>query len=143
MGAQSIEFIGTVESGHLPEAIRQNIAASIRASEGKKIIVSLRPFTKRRSCQQNAFYWGVAVPLIRQMFFDAGTVCSAEEIHLFLKQYVGKITKEITKPDGEICSVPAESKKLTTAEWEDYLTAIRAWAAEFGCIIPMPNESGF
>jgi hypothetical protein len=140
MARQEIEFEGVIAGGHLPHAIRQKIALTMQQAEGKRIRVSLSEVKSRRSLSQNSYYWGVVIEHVRQMFADAGQDIDKEEAHDFLKLHVGGLKDVVTDPAGVKHSVPRSSTRLTTIDWEVYMTKIRAWAAEFGCQIPEPNE---
>jgi len=43
-------------------------------------------------------------------------------------------------PDGEVMKSLGSTTKLSTQEFEVYMENVRAWAAEYGCEIPLPNE---
>ena len=96
---------------------------------------------KRRSLNQNAYYWGCVLPPIVAMFREHGSNVDAEDVHAFLKDNVGKLKQVFVTPDGEVLSGPGSTAKLGTMEFEVYLEKVRAWAAEvLGIAIPLPNE---
>jgi hypothetical protein len=76
-----------------------------------------------------------------QMFRDAGNYVDAEDVHGFLKEHVGKLSRVIVTPDREVVKAPGSTTKLSTQEFEVYLEKIRAWAAGYGCVIALPNEA--
>lgn len=139
---QSLEFSGQVTDGKLPKAVSERIAAVIRQFDGKRVVVTVKEQKRRRSLNQNAFYWGVVVQMVTQMFRDAGNYVDPEDVHDFLKLRVGKLTQVFVSPDGKVIKSIGSTTKLSTQEFEVYLERIRAWAAEFGLVIPLPNESG-
>lgn len=114
----------------ISQACNQWPMASIEIKEAKRI----------RSRNQNNFYWGCVIPAVCGMFIEAGQPVDPDDVHEYLKTEVGKLTRSLTLPDGEIKTISGSTTKLTTGEFEDYMTAIRAWAAHYGCIIPLPNE---
>jgi hypothetical protein len=124
----------------LDGASREAIKKALERMEGKRVRIALSEVKKRRSLSQNRFYFGVVIPIIRSMFEKAGTFADSEEVHTYLKSRVGKMEKRIALPDGSQWYTIGSSSKLTTGEWEDFITAIRAWAADFGVIVPIPNE---
>lgn len=140
MAAPALEFSGQVTCGRLPAAVSEKIAAVIRRMDGKRLVISVREQKRRRSLNQNAYYWGVVVELVTQMFVEAGNSISRDDVHDFLKQHVGKLEREIHTPDGEVVTTLGSTAALTTQEFEVYLEKIRAWAAEFGLVIPLPGE---
>lgn len=137
---QAIEFEGVVSGGHMPPPVRSQISEAIRRMEGKRLVVKISEPKKQRSSPQNRYYFGVIVPHVQQMFVDAGNNVGREETHEYLKQHIGKLTMVIETPDGLKRTVTRSSTELSTKDAEEYFEKIRAWAAEFGCQIPLPNE---
>lgn len=142
MQAKAREFSGQVNDGHLPAGVRNAIAGLLRQSEGKRIVVSVREWRKKRSLKQNRFYWDVIVGAVVDMHRDFGQVISKDEAHEFLQREVLKRTRTIRGLDGRAHTVTLSSTELTTAEWEQNNEIIRAWAAGFGYVIPLPGEDG-
>jgi hypothetical protein len=61
-------------------------------------------------------------------------------VHEFLKLRVGKLAQNVVDPNGEVHKTLGSTTKLSTMEFEAYMTKIKAWAAEFGLQIPEPGE---
>lgn len=138
----SREFIAQVSgAGLLPGKTSREIADLIRSMPGKRVRIRVGLYRKKRSSHQNAYYWGVVVPLVTGMFRDAGNYCDEEDVHAFLKLRVGKLSQVIVTPDGEVVKTLGSTARLTTTEFSAYVEMIRAWAAEFGLSIPLPWES--
>lgn len=137
---QPLEFDGYVKDGKIERNVAIQIGSAIGLMNDCRLLVTLKQVKRKRSNRQNRYYWGLVVPLIRQMFEDGGNVVDEDEIHGFLKEHVGKLTKVIIDPSGTRRKVVRSSTETDTAEFEDYLTKVRAWAAEMGCSIPEPNE---
>jgi len=65
---------------------------------------------------------------------------SNEQIHELLKFKFLK-GEILNVPTGELIETIGSTTKLSTMDFEDYLTKIRAWASQYlECIIPEPNE---
>ncbi len=136
---QSREWTCTVSNaGHLPGQVRREFDDLIRSLAGKKVVIKVGMYRKKRSLNQNAFYHGVVVPAVTKMFRAAGNYVDEEDVHTFLKMKVGKLSRVIVTPDGEVVKSLGSTTRLSTIEFEEYLTMIRAWAAQWGCEIPMP-----
>lgn len=133
-------FLAVVRDGKIPDYIRRQIADFIGALDGRMVRVTVEEAKKTRSLAQNDFYWGFVIPPIRQMFEDAGTSCSPDDVHCFLKEHVMGMTKVIILPDGTRRAIVETSTKLTTAEWETNIDKVRAWAAQWGVQVPFPND---
>lgn len=138
--ANSIQFFSPVENGHITDGCRQAIAKALQSLNGKFAKITIEERKKKRSLNQNNFYWGCVVPAIVNMFNEAGNNVDSDQAHEFLKAEVGKLNQKIIMPDGEIMTVSGSTASLTTMEFEDYLTKCRAWAATWDVIIALPNE---
>jgi hypothetical protein len=138
--ANSAQFFSKVEKGHLNDHCRQSIANALKSLEGKFAKITIEEKKKIRSLNQNAFYWGYIIPVIVNFFNEYGNNVDAEQVHEFLKENVGKLNQNVVFPDGQVKEVTGSTANLNTMEFENYLTKIRVWAAEWGVIIPIPNE---
>lgn len=141
MAQRALEYVGLVVDGKLPAEVSRRISTAIRLMEGKRLRVILAEVKRTRSNNQNAYMWGVVYPPIVQMFREAGNNVDAEDVHSYLKEHVGKLKQVLVSPDGEVFTAVGSTAKLSTQEFEVYLEKVRAWAAEMGCEIPLPNES--
>lgn len=129
-----------VKNGKLSDQAGKNIAQVIRQMEGKHLLITIAEQKRPRSNNQNRYYWGVVVRYVLQMFLDAGNTIDVMQVHEYLKEHVGGLTDIIIDPAGKRRPITRSSTRLTTQEFEEYAEKIRAWAAEFGMIIPLPNE---
>ncbi len=136
-----IKYYSKVINGRISEGVSLSIRDVIQQSEGKNLVITIKEQGKRRSDRQNAFYWGVVIPAVKGLFEAAGTTCTPEDVHCYLKEHVGGMMKIIFLPDGSRRAIVESSTKLTTAEWESYITKIRAWGAQGGLVIPEPHEN--
>jgi hypothetical protein len=136
----AIEFDGIVKDGKIPHEMSLAIRDVIRRFEGKRLKVTIAKYKRQRSRRQNAYYWGVIVEHVFDMFVEYGNDVTKEDVHQYLKEHIGKLFKEIEGPGGEIKTIIRSSTELSTIEWEDYCERCRAWSAELGRVIPLPNE---
>lgn len=90
-----------------------------------------------RSTPQNKYYWGVVVELLST---DLGY--SKFEIHEILKWKFLREPKYIKTTEGvQEIWIPKSTTKLTTKEFEKYMTEIRDWALiDLNIVLPLPNE---
>lgn len=104
------------------------------ALPGKALRVEICQFRKRRSMDQNAALWGVALKTLSDL-----TGNEAEDLHtFFLGEWAGWDTVDVM---GQKRRVPKRrSSKLTTAEFSEYYDFIQRRAAECGFYVPSPNE---
>lgn len=142
-----LTYTGTVQPDgriEIPKRARKEIAATFA---GKTAEVRIRQARRKRSDQQNRYYWGTVIPLIVQALYDLGNEDvrpnhkdSTDLVHAFLKS---KFLPPIVVADarGEALELPSSTSKQTTSEMMDYITQIQQWAAE--CLslnIPDPGE---
>lgn len=97
---------------------------------------------KKRSSQQNRYYFGCCLPLVKEGLQDIGyrEVKTNEDAHEVLKYLFLKkvIPNEET---GEVIETLGTTTKLSTTEFNEYIDQIIQWAAEYLSIqIPLPNE---
>lgn len=124
-------FAGKIENGKLKLDDINDFKKYLLGLEGKKIQVSVRKYKTSRSLKQNAYYWGVIVPIISDWVGED----DRESIHEALKE---KFLKVRTNKGLKIVQ---SSAKLTTTEFEIYLDKVKRWASmECNLVIPDPNE---
>lgn len=138
---QKVEFICPVTAGRIPVHISQNLRSALDKLNGKTAKITIQEKRKTRSLSQNAFYFGVVIPAVQHMFFEAGQSADEQTIHEYLKRYVGNLVTTLQTPDGRRAMVTRSSTELNTVEWEIFIEQIRAWAAQWNAEIPFPNET--
>jgi hypothetical protein len=125
-------FFGTVVDGKLILS---------RSSEFKQYLANLKgevqlTITRRkkiRSSAENAYYWGVIVPMVAE---EMGLI--PDEAHDYLKSLFLKIGYE---SKGKRYELARSTAILSTEEFEAYAEKCRQWAsAELNVYIPLPNE---
>ncbi len=117
--------------------VRNSFAA---LTEGK-YLVRIEAF-KKRSLNQNAYYWGIVVPMVKQGLKNIGynevkTNDDAHEImkHLFLKKSMKN------ESNGDEIILAGSTADLKTVAFNTFLGEVWQWAAEYLQIqIPAPNE---
>lgn len=97
---------------------------------------------RKRSLDQNAYYWGVVVPMCRAALYQAGweEIRTNDDAHEFMLRLhnVRTLHNERT---GDKVDVAIRSHELSIPEFQVYLARIIQWAAIYlGIYIPDPNE---
>lgn len=128
------------ESGKPPTAVLHRLLDAIYRAGDKRLVLTLKEQKAKRSNAQNAYYFGVVVKTVTAFFREHGNYVDELDVHEFLKLRVGKLGQVFVMPDGEVQKGIGSTAKLTKSEFMDYIAKIQAWAAEYGCIIPNPNE---
>jgi len=128
-----------VENGRL-SVNRAALSRAMQDFEGKEVTITIARKKKSRSNEQNRYYWGCVIPIVRDAFRDAGHLITQEDTHLMLR---AKFLTEALPigEDGEFIDHIKSTTELTTLDMTIYIDNIRYWCAEFlGITIPEPNE---
>jgi hypothetical protein len=104
--------------------------------KGRAVEVQVRPERKRRSLNQNSWYWVAIVPAIQGYLNESRDLqLSEDQTHYVLK------SSFIGLKETPLGPVPLESKTLSTQEFADYCEKIRSYAAtEWKLPIPGPEN---
>lgn len=118
-------WTGKINTGKLILNDQQGFKNFIQSSKNRPVELIIRSPYKRRTNEQNKYYWSVVVKLLANE-----TGYSSDEMHGVLKWIFAKRLDTNTT-----CS-------MSTVEFSDaYIEAIREWAMiEFNLYIPLPNE---
>jgi hypothetical protein len=137
---KKVEIITSVFNGKIKRNAKTVIDA-FKAFEGKNIILILKPLKSTRSLSQNAYYWGVVIPIWQNIFkTEWGEFYSKEETHEFLKYNCNYIEK-VNENTGEIIRLSKSTTQNSKMDQEDFHLQCRQLAEEmFNIIIPLPNE---
>ena len=104
---------------------------------GTKLEITIRKQKTKRTNDQNAYYWGVVIPILSDYFGHD----NPEDMHEDLKQEFNPIESKV-KPGTKIGGT---TTKLSTVEFfcdeTSYVERICRWAAmEHGLFIPPPKK---
>ena len=105
---------------------------------GRHVWLVVERQEKKRSLNQNAWYWAAIVPAVQQHLSEARTLpLTKEQTHYVLASaFVGT-------EDTPLGPVPCKTSTLTTEQFSTYCERIRAHAAaEWGLPIPGPDDPG-
>lgn len=133
-------IISPVRNGKLAPQAAEILRRTLDSLEGKIATIEIKRYRKKRSTGQNAFYFGVVLPMVCGLFAEHGDNADPETVHRYLKGHVGGMKRIVQTPDGNAVWEIASSTENDTIDWEKWMDQIRAWAAPFGLIIPFPNE---
>lgn len=133
-------FFGKTENGKPKIARRSEMDEVLQSFEGKEWQLTIEKKKKSRSLNQNAYYWGVVIPMVRAALHDLGMKLSRQEVHELLK--LKFLKKEIINENtGEVFEYIGGSSELTTTEFMDFTAELQQWSAEYlNIVIPSPNE---
>lgn len=128
-------------NGRLPKRTRERIHELLLTLENKQIEVTIKRKRKTRSNPQNAYYWGVVIPLLVDGIYNQwGEYQSKEQAHELLKERFC-FNEVVNEDTGEVIKLKKSTTYLTTVEMEIYLEQCRQFLNEwFGITAPLPNE---
>lgn len=110
----------------------------IRDNKNKSIVLRVERKKKKRSVMQNAWYWGVCIPMIQYSLNQLGNDFTAEDTHDAMKAKFNTI--EI-KVNGVCEEMVQSTTRLTTVEFMAFTDRVMDWAKCFLNIeIPLPNS---
>ena len=137
---KKISITSSVVNGNLKRN-RQLIIDALKSFEGKNIQITIEKATKKRSNQQNRYYWGILIPIFRKTILDAwGDYLDKETSHLWLKQKMN-YNERVNEATGEVFKIPKSTTENTTTEQEIYHKKIRDFLFQsFNVDVPLPGE---
>ena len=137
---KQIKVISKVVNGKLIRN-RAKVKNAVQSFEGKEIEIIVKQKTNLRSNQQNAYYFGVVIPItIQAIENEWGESWDIEKTHNLFKSlflYEEKVNSETS----EVIKVPSSSTENTTTKQEVFHTQCRNFLKEwFNVEVPLPNE---
>jgi hypothetical protein len=128
------------DTGELKLPDRAMLQNWIASNKGKNIELEIKRKRKKRSNDQNEYYWAGVVPKVCEALRHLGHDVDEQDTHDFLKAKFNSV--KIANKDSVVEELPQSTTKLTTVEMMDYIAKIQMWAAEYlGIVIPDPNTS--
>jgi len=125
---------GRVQFDEAETRMRRNYLGRLA---GKRVDVVLRIHRNRRSLDQNAWWWGVGLPVIASgLGYDTheqSALHYALVDECFGTAFDPRIGRTVSK---------ARSSQLDTKQFSEFMEWVVRWAAtEHGIIVPLPGES--
>jgi hypothetical protein len=134
------EIISEVKNGTLTRN-KNLIKDAITTFEGKQIVIKIEKAKKKRSTQQNRFYFGVIIPIVQNCLKDAGHIMTNESTHDLIKLKFLKEALFVNEDTGEVIERIKSTTELSTSQFMDLLAEINNFTFEyFGVTLPSPNE---
>jgi hypothetical protein len=134
------EIISEVKNGTLTRN-RNLIKDAIATFEGKQIVIKIEKAKKKRSTQQNRFYYGVIIPIVQNCLKEAGHIMTNESTHDLIKLKFLKETLFVNEETGEVIERIKSTTELSTSQFMNLLAEINNFTFEyFGVTLPNPND---
>lgn len=123
-------FPGTVQNGKLLLDNKADFTNHLLSLEGKRVEVTVEKYRRKRTVDQNSYYWLILDMISKETGQDPLSLHQA-----FKFRFSGKITVK-----GLL--VPQSSKALDTIDFSTYVDNIKSWAREFlNMELPSPGET--
>ncbi len=120
---------------------RNLLADAIATFEGKQIVIKIEKAKKKRSTQQNRFYYGVIIPIVQNCLKEAGHIITNESTHDLIKLKFLKEVLFVNEETGEVIERIKSTTELSTSQFMDLLAEINNFTFEyFGVSLPSPND---
>ena len=117
------------------------ILQAVSTFEGKDCMFTIEPVKNKRSSQQNRYYHGVIIPIVKNCLKEAGYVMTNEDVHDLLKMKFLRETLFVNEDTGDITERTKSTTELSKSAFMDYVEEIRQFTLEyFNTDIPEPNE---
>jgi hypothetical protein len=119
----------------LSPAQKKTLNTYLQKHEGQEVRITLSQPTRGRSNAQNKYLWGCVYTILA-----AETGHTTEEVHEYCKAMF--LPRSHMMLAGHEVELTKSTTTLSTGEMEDFLQAIRVFAAqELGISVPLPHES--
>lgn len=133
-------YNGKIIDGALKIFNLGKLKKEVKMWDDKNVYIAIYLRRKTRSLMQNAYYWGVVVPIVKDALVDQGWKVTNKEAHDHLKSEFGK-GELINETTGVILETRMSTAKMSTVRFMEYIADIQQWSAEYlNTVIPDPNQ---
>jgi len=130
-----------IKNGKMEFGKRAEFLTDISRFKDGNYTITIERTKKKRSIEQNRYYWGVVVPLVCKELVELGW----EEMTLdgthneLLKRF--NLVEVVNVRNGEIIKTIGSSTEMSTSQIMEYFAKITRWAAtDLNLQIPEPGE---
>jgi len=135
-----IEVTTSIQNG-IFKRNRNIVLDAIKSFNGFDVVLTITKAKKKRSNNQNAYYWGLLIPLTQNAIkTEWGEIWSKEKTHDFYKLHFNYVEK-VNETTSEVIKIPKSTTDNTTTQQEEYHAQIREFLKDwFNVTAPLPNE---
>lgn len=135
---RGLEFIAEIKGGGIVPPLY--VRSFLRHCEGKQARIILGWELKKRSLDQNAYWFGVLDKHVVPVFRDYGDSWTAFKVHEYIMEELG-YKEVLLDPQGKPFASRIHSSGFSTKQWEEFMERARALlATDHGIYVPLPNE---
>ena len=135
-----VELTTSIQNG-IFKRNRNIVLDAIKSFNGFDVVLTIAKAKKKRSNNQNAYYWGLLIPLTQNAIkTEWGEIWSKEKTHDFYKLHFNYVEK-VNETTSEVIKIPKSTTDNTTTQQEEYHAQIREFLKDwFNVTAPLPNE---
>lgn len=135
-----IEVTTSIQNG-IFKRNRNIVLDAIKSFNGFDVVLTIAKAKKKRSNNQNAYYWGLLIPLTQNAIkTEWGEIWSKEKTHDFYKLHFNYVEK-VNETTSEVIKIPKSTTDNTTTQQEEYHAQIREFLKDwFNVTAPLPND---
>ena len=135
-----IELTTSIQNG-IFKRNRNIVLDAIKSFNGFDVVLTIAKAKKKRSNNQNAYYWGLLIPLTQNAIkTEWGEIWSKEKTHDFYKLHFNYVEK-VNETTSEVIKIPKSTTDNTTTQQEEFHAQIREFLKDwFNVTAPLPNE---
>lgn len=136
-----VQFRAKQSNGVFSISNREFFDRYLKTLDDGNYSITIEKAKKKRSLNQNRYYFGVVLPILLFNFREIGfnELQNIEQVHDILK--VKFLVEKISNDNGEFLERIKSTTELSTVQFMDYIAEVQMWASqEFNIIIPDPNE---
>lgn len=133
--------LGSVKNGQLSVYRKDKLLNTLQDYEGCIVEIIIRKKTKGRSVQQNRYYWGIVLDIVKDGLTEVnGERYDLQSAHKEVKKHLNGF-EVLDFENMKIEVEPESTADLPSEEFEALMEDLRRWAYEFLKVtIPLPNE---
>lgn len=134
-----MKYVGTIklDNGQLKLVNKAEMLKFAQSLNCNEFTFTLEKKRNKRSNEQNKYYWGVVVPLVKLGLTELGNLVDTESTHDFIKSEFN-YKDVVNKDTGEVKKLPNSTTQLTKSEFSEMIERVKQWSAEW-CNIYIPD----
>lgn len=121
--------IGHIKEGVLKISNRAFFDNDLKLMSDCDVVVTIEKKSRKRTSQQNRYYWGVVILLCKRGFNELGHDLNDEDTHTFLKSKFNP-RDLIFQDTGEVFTFGGSTTEMDTTDFNMYIEKIQQFAAE-------------
>lgn len=135
-----VQVITSVVNGKFKRNLN-TVLDIVKQFNGTDVLLTFEKPKKKRSNNQNAYYWSLLIPLTQNAIkTEWGEIWSKEKTHDFYKLHFNYVEK-VNETTSEVIKIPKSTTDNTTTQQEEFHSQIREFLKDwFNVTAPLPNE---